>query len=515
VRALPSQRLDGRHCESSVKTRPFFPGARAVLLFSGVMIAGAVSSSGVRAQGIRISGVTSMQAVDLRPLIDDSVAVGSTTGTGPYRVLADGRLVRCIEGEAYCRYRSSGARELVAPVVQDLRAVAWGFGEGISAQAHVRARGSLVSATAQWPRADDAFDAIEAWLEIDRGAARARLGRQWVVGGLGVFNYDGASLVLRRGRTRFEAFGGRSLVAGLNEPVAGAELGAIDDLPPDENGWLLGISASSRIGSRGSASATWQRVIRADRAALYSDRVAADASWRAFGATADASLSWDVSTREVNEASLQVSRAITTGFTGSLEARRHRPFFEAWTIWGAFSPVAFDETSATVSWRNRTGTLGAEVRGASRRYDETNAGLESAPLKRDGWRAGAGADWLPREHWMVYANYDVDIGFGASRSDIVAGARWMPDESRWLGIAASGLQHIYEFRVGTGRVNGVRLEGGTRIAADTRVVVDAALYAHRLSGADASPNWSQRRFLVRLEWTVGRDPGSGVTGSPP
>ena len=513
MRALPSQRLDRRLRGSPVKT--LVRGARATLVFCFLVSSQAIIAGEVQAQGIRISGVTSMQGVDLRPLIDDSAAVGLTTGTGPYRVLADGRLVRCIEGEAFCRFRSSGARELVAPVVQDLRAVAWGFGQGISAQAHVRARGSLVSSTAQWPRADDAFDAIEAWIEIDRGPARARLGRQWVVGGLGVFNYDGASVVLRRGRARLEAFGGRSLVAGLNEPVAGAELGALDDLPPDENGWVLGISASSRIASRGSASATWQRVIRADRAALYSDRVAADASWRAYGATAGASLAWDVSAQEVNEASLQLTRPITTQFTGSLEARRHRPFFEAWTIWGAFSPVAFDEASATVSWRNRSGSVGADVRGARRRYGESSAGLESVPLKRDGWRAGAGAEWQPREHWMVFANYDVDIGFGASRSDVVTGARWMPDESRWLGIAASGLQHIYEFRVGTGRVNGVRLEGGTRIAADARVVVDAALYAHRLSGADSSPNWSQRRFSMRLEWTVGRDPGSSMMGSPP
>ena len=515
MRALPSQRLDERHRRSSVKTGAFSSSRRATLLFTGVMIAQAVTGRGVSAQGIRISGVTSMQGVDLRPLVDDSVAVGSTTGTGPYRVLPDGRLVRCIEGEAYCRFRSSGARELVAPVAQDLRAVAWGFGEGISAQAHVRARGSLGDSPTRWPRADDTFDAIEAWLEIDRGPARARVGRQWAIGGLGVFNYDGASLVLRRGRTRLEVFGGQSLVAGLNEPVAGGELGAIDDLPPDENGWLLGISASSRFGSRGAASATWQRVIRADRAALYSERIAADAEWRALGAAAGATLAWDVSAREVNEASIQVTRPIMTGTAGTLEVRRHRPFFEAWTIWGAFSPVAFDEASATLSWRNRIGSLAADVRGARRRYGETNAGLESAPLKRDGWRAGAGVDWLPREHWMVYADYDVDIGFGASRSDVVTGARWMPDESRWLGIAASGLQHIYEFRVGTGRVNGVRLEGGTRVAGDARVVVDAALYAHRLSGADSSPDWSQRRVSLRLEWTVGRDPGAGAAVGPP
>ncbi|HEY5546957.1 MAG TPA: hypothetical protein VIK50_12970 [Gemmatimonadaceae bacterium] len=478
-------------------------------------IAGLLPVTSARAQGVRITGVTSMQAVDLRPLVDDSVPVGEASGTGPYRARADGRLVRCIEGDSYCRFRSSGERELATPLVQDLRAVAWGLGEGISIHAHVRARSSLGSSGLSWPRADDSFDAIEVWLEIDRGATRARLGRQWATGGLGVYNYDGGSLLLRRGRVRIEAFGGRSLVAGLNEPVTGPELGSLDDLPPDENGWLLGLAASTPLGTRGAAGATWQRVIRADHAGLYSERIGADASWRAFGASADFSVAWDVSAREVNEARLQVARPLSSGLTASVEARRHRPFFEAWTIWGVFSPVAFDEARATLAWRSASGALGLDARGGRRRYDETSGGLESTPLKDDGWRAGAGAEWLPDERWLFHADYDVDIGFGASRSDVVAGARWMPDESRWLGVAATALQHIYEFRVGTGRVNGLRLEGGTRIGADARLVVDAALHAHHQSGSGSSPDWSQRRFSLRLEWTVGRDPGTRVTRSAP
>jgi hypothetical protein len=67
--------------------------------------------------------------------------------------------------------------------------------------------------------------------------------------------------------------------------------------------------------------------------------------------------------------------------SGSIELRRHRPFFEAWTIWGAFSPVAFDEARAELTWRNSAGNIGADVRGAWRAYGETNAGLESTPLK--------------------------------------------------------------------------------------------------------------------------------------
>jgi hypothetical protein len=472
-------------------------------------------STSARAQGVRISGVTSVQAVDRRPLVEDSVPVTEASGSGPYRVLPDGQVVRCVIGEPYCRFRSSGDREMVAPLVQDLRLIGWGLGEGISVFSHVRFRGSLGANTADWPRSDDAFDAIEAWVEIDRRPGRARLGRQWASSGLGVFNYDGLSLLLRRGRASAEIFGGRSLVAGLNEPATGPGLAELNDLPPDENGWLIGISGLTPVASRGNVSATWQRVIRADRAALYSDRLAADGAWRAFGGSADFSLAWDISAQNVNEARLQLARPLGRGFSASVQGRRFRPFFEAWTIWGAFSPVAFGELRGEVTWRNLPGWLSIDARGAWRQYDETNAGLESQPLKDGGWRAGAGVEWTPRPQWVTWADYDVDIGFGASRSDIVAGARWMPDESRWFGVVANGLQHIYEFRVGTGRVNGVRLEGGTRITPEIRLIADAALYSHHQTGGAPSPDWSQRRFSVRFDWTVGRDPGASVVRNSP
>jgi hypothetical protein len=240
---------------------------------------------------------------------------------------------------------------------------------------------------------------------------------------------------------------------------------------------------------------------------LYSDRFAADGSWRQFGASADFSLAWDISNLEVNEARLRVARPLRQGLTASVEGRRHRPFFDRWTIWGAFSPVPFDELRATGDWRNPTGSLGVDVRGAWRRYGETLAGLESQPLERDGWRAGAGAEWSVSDAWLVHGDYDVDIGFGASRSDVAAGARWMPNESRWIGVTASGLQHIYEFRVGTGRILGLRLDGGTRLANGLRLVGDVALYRHRLTGSGSSPDWSQRRVSLRVEWTAGSDPG--------
>lgn len=470
-----------------------------------VVLAG--SAALLHAQAGRVSGTTYLQAVDLRPLVEDSVPVAQAVGTGPYRQLADGRLVRCAEGDPFCYFRRSGGRVLGTPLVQDLRGTAWGVGEGISAQAHLRVRSALGRRDLLWPRAGDEFDALEAWVQLDRERWRLRLGRQWTANGLGFYNFDGGTLALRRGGARLEAFGGASLVAGLNESVVGGILGEIDDLPPDDRGWVLGGRLSTALGERGALSGTYQRVIRADRAALYSERVALDGSLRWLGSTIDAEWVHDLVGREVNDARLRISRALPARFGGTLEVRRHRPFFESWTIWGAFSPVAFDEARATLAWRDRLDRIAIDARAGWRQYDETSAGLSTPALRTDGWRAGIGAEWQPRAALLWYGDYDIDIGFGASRSDATVGGRWMPDDDRFVGAAVTTLQNIYEFRVGTGRVLGVMVEGGTRVVRDARLVLDAGVYVHDQSRGAQGTDWSQRRVSARLEWTLGRDPG--------
>jgi hypothetical protein len=488
------------------------------VLAIGALVSGPVEAA---AQAVRITGVTTVQAVDIRPLVEDSVPIGTATGTGPYRQLADGRLVRCIDGEAYCRFRRSGSRATTMPAMQDLQATAWGFGEGISVHAHVRARGSMSGEDFAWPRADDRFDALTAYVELDRRQFRVRAGRQWAANGLGLYNFDGAALLYRRSNATIEGFGGWSLIAGLNEPPTGDALGAIDDLPPDSRGYLMGARATARFGSGRSLAAVYQRVLRTDRAGLYSERVAVDGAARAFGTSFDASYTYDLVGAQLNEARLRASRELPARFSATVDLRRHRPFFEAWTIWGVFSPVAFDEARATVGWRSRDGLLSADASGAWRSYDETNAGLQSTPLRTDGWRAGVGAEWSPKKEWLAHADYNVDIGFGASRSDAVAGLRWSPTDRASVGANLSALQNIYEFRVGTGRVLGFGLDGSLRLTREARIVVDGALYSHRPSNNAPSTDWSQRRLAMRLEWTLGSDPGEdalerrGIGGGRP
>lgn len=465
------------------------------------------------AQDVRITGVTSLQTVDLRPLVDDSVPVASTTGSGAYRTTTDGLVVRCIEGQPWCKYRRSGRRVTAAPVVQDLFATGWGFGQGISLHAHVRGRESFGDGFL-WPRAADHFDAIEAYAQLDRGEARYRLGRQWLTNGLGAYNYDGADVTLHRGRRTYEAFGGISLVTGLDESVTGGAIGAINDLPPTERGYLIGARVATRIGATGTAAGVYQRVIRGDRAGLYSERVAFDASGRVRRTTLDAQFVYDFVGNIIDELGLRASRTLPWQLATTLELRRHRPFFESWTIWGAFAPVGFDEVRGTMAWRSPSGRLALDGNAGWRKYQEAYTGLQNDPLRNDGWRLGGGVEWTITTPWLAYANYDVDVGFGASNSDATAGLRWTPNEHTFLGAGLSSMTNIYEFRLGTGRIVGLSLQGGTRVARDARIIIDAALYTQHFSTSAPSTDWSQRRVSARFEWTLGRDPGESARGLP-
>jgi hypothetical protein len=185
--------------------------------------------------------------------------------------------------------------------------------------------------------------------------------------------------------------------------------------------------------------------------------------------------------------------------------------FELWTIWGAFAPVGFDEERAMVSWTPRGSSFAATLRGAYRRYGETNAGLS---LRTNGWRAGGDVTWQGSDALSASGSYDVDIGSGAASTDARAGARWLASSALSIGAELAATQNIYEFRIGTGRILGAALDGGVRVSPDLRLMLDAALYRHiQLNGAPG-PDWTQRRGSMRVEWTVGRDPGMPVGGAP-
>ena len=472
-----------------------------------------------RAQGVRVSGATTVQLVDVRRMRDDSVAAadvvpiaGTTLAEAP-----DGSIVRCTTGLAWCRYRRPGDVASTIPLLQDLQLAAWGFGTGMSAHAHLRARQAFGPVRDLYPRARDRFDVLAAYVEMDRERLRARLGRQWVpAAGFGLANYDGLSVEWRpRREGALELYGGLSLAPGLNEPRTSGEIADVELLAPDDRGWVVGTALQARPWRPLAVTARWQRDIRGDRTELYAERVAADATWRLGRGGVDATWVHDLGTGTTSEARLRARLPRWRGAALALEARRFRPFFELWTIWGAFSPVGFSEMRGVLAWRGRDGIaerVGVDVTAGRRAYDATDAGVASAPLRDDGWRAGADVAVRLTSEWSASAGYLREIGFGASRTDQQAGVRWAPDGPVSVGAHVTAFQSLFETRLGLLDVVGAGVDAAWRIAPEVRLVADFAVYQNSSSGGPPLGDWMQRRGALRLEWTVGADPGAAAGG---
>lgn len=466
----------------------------------------ALAASVASAQGIRVSGVTSVQMLELRELVTDSVPASTLSGTGEWRSGPNGVPALCTTGYAWCRFERSGDRLSAAPMLQDLTVAAWGWTEGLSFHADVRARTQLGDSRYTWPRSDDHFSVLDAYAELERGDWRSRLGRQWTMGGLGAYDYDGADVLWRHDALSVEGWTGRALLAGLGEPYTSSQLAAVEPIPPTNNGWIVGARTRFRPDALTAATLLYQRVLVGDRSGVYSERAALDASTHRFGAQFELGAAYDFASGEWNDARLRVGRAnLFKSVGGSFEVRHSRPFFELWTIWGAFAPVGYDEVRGTLDWHAPSMPVTVSLRGAYRQHEQAFA-LED--LRRNGWRAGGDVAWLASDEFSANASYDVDIGSGGTSEDVRAGARWNRPSGLMLGLEASATQNIYEFRVGTGRIFGALLTGALPIGPDVRVVGDAGLYQHALSNGAAGPDWTQRRFALRLEWTVGRDPGA-------
>lgn len=459
------------------------------------------------AQGLRIRGTTTSRLLELRPFVSDSVLATSvidTVESSSYRLAPNGLVVKCISGETWCRYRrSADRRESAVPVFQDLDITAWGLGEGVSMHAELRGRTAFGSDRELWPRALDRFDLLAAYAEVSRERGEARVGRQWLTSGLGFYNFDGAAVTVRPWRRlTVQSWGGLSLARGLNELRTSGEIANLDEFPPDQDAWIMGTEVRVRPTATSTASVMYQRELQRDRGGLFSERLAADGTLRLGTIGLEAALEHDLAQQHLNHARVQLRLPSLRGVQLAVEGRRFRPLFELWTIWGAFSPVGFNEGSLFAAWTTPSRNLGLDLRGSWRQWDETDAGLQSTPLRDRGWRVSGDATWRPRPAFMVHGGYAIDIGLGAARNDGSIGVRW-DGASRWsLGTSATTFQSIYEYRLGTGRVYGGAIDGALRIRRDVRLVGDFAVYEQSFRNRAPQTDWSQRRGTLRIEWTA-------------
>ncbi|HEY6827303.1 MAG TPA: hypothetical protein VI259_10610 [Gemmatimonadaceae bacterium] len=461
-------------------------------------------SSRLGAQGVRWTATSVANYVELRPVAADSIPDSLTTGTGLVRSSGLG-LVSCPAGHDQCYFYQSLDRIHTIPFTQDVTGTAWGLGQGVSVYAHFRAASNLGGLTQLWTGEEDHFATLAAYVELNRDQWTARAGRQWLTSQLGVNNYDGASFAIRPARgVTLEAYGGRALVQGLSQPYTSGELASADNIPPDDGGLIFGVTGSWRASAADAINAEYQRVIRADRAGFYSDRASVDAVYTLDGTILTLQSQIDLATTAINEFVVRASRPFSARVGGSIEYRHSTPFFPLWTIWGVFSPVGFNEARGDGRWQSADGKWWTTLGGGYRQYQDTHTGVGFLPLRDNGWTLLATGGWRPGGSFDVNGSYRRDIGPGASKSDGSAGVRWTRSDDRWLGITASATQNIFEYRLANGYLLGAMLDAGIPLTPSLRIVGQVGAYQQIASNTPSTTvNWTQRRALLRLEWSGG------------
>jgi hypothetical protein len=460
------------------------------------------------AQSVRVTGSTVLRYVEVRPLVRDSVPAEEVGGRGLLRQTADGQVVRCMMGDLFCRGTSPGDRVSSIPSTQDLEVSVWGFGEGLRGFAHLRGRTAWGSNPDLWPQADEALDVLAAYGELDRERYRVRAGRQWTTSGLGFYNFDGLALTVRPiPGLSVDGQVGRSLVRGLNEPRTGGALEAIEELAPIEPGLMLSGQLRYRPSPRLALSALYHRDVRDDRAGLYSELARAEGVFRFGEASVEGAMEADLAGGEFNELRLRVRAPPVLSTALSAEVRRYRPYFELWTIWGAFSPVGFDEGRLDLTWATARGDLILRGEASYRSYDDTGMETGVGRFRTDGWGLGARANWSPWEEWRLEGGYRMEVGFGAARSEGNAGVQRHLGDRGHVAVRGLAFQRLYEFRLDHGVVVGLGAEGGFRLTDRSRAVGSVTGYRHVDRGDRSDMDWTQLRANLRLQWTIGPEPG--------
>ncbi len=458
------------------------------------------------AQGINGRARTYLSHLQIRDMVLDSVPEGTVSGEGVQRTLPDGTPLTC--GEEYCQYYRSGPELGVIPFLVDLELNAWTGITGLRAYTHLRARDHLGDFRVIWPKMNEPFEALTLYVEYGRSFYRVKAGRQWQTTGLGMYNYDGGSVRMRLPHNLdVEVYGGLSLVRGLNESHYTNLISDVESLFPREDAWLGGIHVRFRPFPQVAGSFTYQREEAAGSDGLYSERIAATTRILAGPITLDGELKFDLATRQTNLAKLAASFPLDKGFSASGEVRTYTPFFELWTIWGAFSPVGFNEVRGRLDWIAPSGKLSAYTYGSHRSYEETSTQIPgSLSISDESWRWAFGSRYSILTDLTLSAEYRYDDGYGASRHGGDLSVQRFFGRSSYLALRGTAFQTFSEFRVGSGGVIGGGLQGAFPLAS-AKVHGSVMYYQHDQIDRPSLLDLNQLRMNLSLEIPIGGDPG--------
>jgi hypothetical protein len=466
-----------------------------------------------------VLGVTSLPAQGYRLRIDSRIQAvswrGLTAATIPRdQVVAqpnggfltpDGYAAFC--GESLCNYFTSGPELRGVPWVTQADLSAWGFGiSGLSLRANGRWATDLGDATG-WPGTEPDFQLVEGYLEYARGGLTARAGRLFLSGRLGAYGLDGGRIGVRDVRRGVEVIGylGWGMARGTMLPVTDPAVNPLDDFQPRNRQVAAGLEAGF---TRAWLDARVEYRREVDPAVDYFVSERASASfllrpWRQL--TVSGGGDFDFSFGSVGSADAAASwigkqYAVTAG------VRRYRPFFDLWTIWGAFSPVPYTSLHASGSV-TPLASLTLRARGERYRFHEAEVFTPGVSVEDRGWRLDWGATWSPVSTLVLDAGYQAEFGPGASSRGYHGRVSWDPMPQLSLAVHGARLERPLELRFNDAELTSFGASAEVIPNPHWRFGLQAIRYQESRDRPDASAiDWDQFRVAARMSFLFGTNP---------
>lgn len=470
-------------------------------------------------QGHRLRLDARLNGVSWRGVALDSIprTQAVPTGSGGWTT-PEGHQATC--DDRWCHFLRAGGVVRGAPLVTQADLTLWGFGlPGLRARLNVRHATDLAEAAA-WPGTEPDLQLVEGYLEYQRGTLTTQAGRQFLPSRLGAYGLDGARVAWQAGSVDVVGYGGWGLARGALLPVTSPALNPLDDFQPRDRQLVAGLEVGVRH-RVGDARIEYRREVDPAVDYFVSERAAVSLALRPVARVAlVAGAAYDLASAQWGSADVTATW-IGRGANVSLGARRYLPFFDLWTIWGAFSPVAYHALHGAVSVAPRR-TVQFHLRGERFRFEESGAASGLVAVEDRGWRVEAGGSWQPRPDLTVDLGHHAEFGPGSASLGYEGRLTWRPHQQLTLAAQAATLRRPLEFRWSDASLT---LFGGDLEwrAGDTwRLGLGATRVTEERDRPDAAAiDWNQWRFTARITRIIGTDvdrsplPRATRTGTTP
>lgn len=463
---------------------------------------GGLAPSNADALDVRADLSLASRFAEFRTVVLDSLPVSELVTHPDGRVTTpDGYAVRIRPGREFATYFRRGDALEGGPFSATFETAAWGFGvQGLSVRSTVRLLDNWGSDP--WPGTEPEARFLEGFVEWTRSRFTARGGRLHEANRLGTLGFDGAWSAVRLldRRLTAHAYGGWGLAQGDDLPVTDAALDPLNEFLPERRQHVGGFGASWRT-PRLQSTFVYQREVDPRAKDFVSERAGGTAivqiaSQLAMSGGVDYDLALDDWGRA--DASLQGHWGPAVLEVG---ARRMRPFFPLWTIWGAFSPVPYTAYNARGSV-----DLGERwqlyARGERFTFDDPGASTPLVVAEDEGFRAAAGASGRWGTKWSGRAELSEEFGPGAASLGSEADLTYRPLLKLSATVLGSWTRRPLEFRFDQAKVTtwGLRMNWSPgerwRAAIDVRHL-DESRERDDAAAFDAS-SW---RVAITSGWT--------------